>query len=340
MKKVLHLSFAYGGGVVSAINSYVKSSPDVEHFLAADIDNEFALSGENNIFVRTYNVDISFLGLLRLVLLVRRLNPDYIHLHSSFAGAIGRILFFLRRGLIYTPHCYSFERRDISNLKRAVFLFMESILTLKPYSLAACSPRELKLGSSIDIFNRFGIDLNRRQLLINFSNTSKSKWVGGQKTVVMIGRICPQKSPNFFAKVAHLVRNSSGREIDFIWVGGGDANEEKELIDSGVKVTGWISSDNVDSILKSAGLYFHSALWEGCPMSVLEAARLRMPIVSRDIPSIKSIGIKLLGKEEADCANKIVEFFDGDKTAYEQCEYVNLLCSSENQEKALKVLYV
>lgn len=53
---------------------------------------------------------------------------DIIHLHSSKAGFLGRIVSFLlgkSSRTIYTPHAISFLRLDVSPKKRKIFIWME-----------------------------------------------------------------------------------------------------------------------------------------------------------------------------------------------------------------------
>src|SRR5690606_40648002 len=66
-----------------------------------------------------------FRSVLELRKLLKKLNPEIIHLHSSKAGVLGRFansLFFSnKKKVFYTPHGYSFLRQDISSSKRKLF---------------------------------------------------------------------------------------------------------------------------------------------------------------------------------------------------------------------------
>mgnify|MGYP001485384163 CR=1 FL=1 len=56
---------------------------------------------------------------------------DIIHLHSSKAGFLGRIVSFLldkSKKTIYTPHAISFLRLDVSLKKRKIFIAMEKFV--------------------------------------------------------------------------------------------------------------------------------------------------------------------------------------------------------------------
>ncbi|MFS8630836.1 MAG: glycosyltransferase, partial [Bacillales bacterium] len=66
-----------------------------------------------------------FRSSLQLKKLLKELNPDLIHLHSSKAGVLGRLanslLFSNKKQIFYTPHGYSFLRLDVSATKRKLY---------------------------------------------------------------------------------------------------------------------------------------------------------------------------------------------------------------------------
>ncbi|WP_155487378.1 glycosyltransferase, partial [Vibrio campbellii] len=70
---------------------------------------------------------------------------------------------------------------------------------------------------------------------------------------------------------------------DITWIGGGERELEDQLRAQGIKVTGMIPRDEVVSLLKTSDLYLHTAAWEGMPLTILEAAKLHLPMVIRSI---------------------------------------------------------
>ena len=87
---------------------------------------------------------------------------------------------------------------------------------------------------------------------------------------------------------------ASALPLKWIWIGGGEAADERALRETGAEVTGWLSRSQALGWLATADVYVHTAAWEGLPVSLLEAAALGLPIVARRIPALESLGLPLL----------------------------------------------
>ncbi|TME46640.1 MAG: glycosyltransferase [Chloroflexi bacterium] len=102
------------------------------------------------------------------------------------------------------------------------------------------------------------------------------------------GRLTPQKHPEFFAAVARL-SSAADLPFTFTWVGDGPAHYRKLLLRSGVTVTGWLSSDDVAKQLAQCTVFLHTALYEGSPFALLDAAALGLPVVGRPVPGLREL---------------------------------------------------
>jgi len=338
--RVLHLSLSHGGGVISAMETYIQNSPFAEHFLVANVDENSAISfSEETKVSKIYNIALNLKGIIAIYKAVKEVKPSHIHLHSSHAGALGRLLFPFFKNIIYTPHCYAFERTDVSWFVNKLFFSVEWLFSLKPTIVAGCSPREVELGNLLGLTSLFSNGKNI--FLTNYSSPEK-KWLASaidSKTVVMVGRICPQKDAQFyidtFAELAKL-----DKVIKFVWLGGGSDEDMLALENEGITCTGWLAKDELLDKLCNSALYFHCAAWEGNPMSVLEAAAANMPIIARRISSLESIGLTSLADTPKECAKLIYTYFYEDsEVAVHQFKQVNELCSVSNQKKSLINLY-
>lgn len=214
----------------------------------------------------------------RLRRLLVELRPDVVHLHSSKAGALGRIAALgLGAVVIYQPHGLSYLREDVSAAKRTFYRLIERGLTWLPAEVVACSPGERDALRGV-------VPEARRRLVLNGVDLSVIRPATPEADVPRpvigtCGRIAPQKNPAFFAEVARTV----GDAAEFRWIGDGDAQGRALLESAGVRVLGWMSRDRVLEELGRLHIYLQTSAWEGLPVAVIEAMAARLPVVATDI---------------------------------------------------------
>ncbi|AIP64713.2 glycosyltransferase [Burkholderia thailandensis] len=233
--------------------------------------------------VKLRHIQMKGVPLLPMLLELRRtlvgIGPDIVHLHSSFAGFLGRIasLFALRgAALFYSPHCISFMRRDISALKRSAFVALERIACVKRCLYIACSASEREAVRA---------HLRRPAVVIENAVGAMPERDAGEPEdargpvlrIVTVGGIRVQKNPQLFAEIARRLRGSRMR---FTWIGDGDAVLKAQLRDAGVEVAGWLGRAEVAARLRRMDVYLSTSSWEGMPVSVIEAMLLGLPVVA------------------------------------------------------------
>lgn len=285
--KVLHVVESFGGGVVTALLSYVEATPELDHYLLRKERTE-SLSLDKELeraFVAVHDLPSSFADArVSVKQMVSSLDPTVVHAHSSLAGAIVRTAIRANaRSIVYTPHCYAFERKDVPFIARMAFKMAEKVLARNTTVVAACSARELELAG----------DLRRSQTAVHVPNASTPKnWSlgtrnetdGGSPTIIGVGRLSTQKDPEFFAAVIEAVNKET--PVRGIWIGDGEAVFRQSLVAAGVHITGWVTEDEVFQTLSTADVYVHSAKWEGMPLSLLEANGLGLPLIVRRVESM------------------------------------------------------
>jgi glycosyltransferase involved in cell wall biosynthesis len=293
MKKILHVSDNFGGGLVTAMQGYLANSPQHQHYLLAAKRAGYHDSMEwAQQFVGQYHLPSSPLkGTLTLRKLYREIKPDWVHLHSSFAGLYGRIALLPRSKVIYTPHCYAFERRDINILMRGVYQIIEQLLAIGSGTTAAVSPREMELAQGM-IAQQVTVMLPNIAVVPEAALMKRAQYERGDRLkIAMVGRLCPQKDPGFFLATVKESRRLK-LPVDFLWLGGGDEVWQKRLSAIGVRVTGWLDHAKMLDEMAQCDVYFHTAAWESGPLSVLEAAQLGLIMVCRSIPAIDTLPIR------------------------------------------------
>jgi glycosyltransferase involved in cell wall biosynthesis len=335
---VLHVVEAYGGGVAAVLNDYVASLPDVDHVVLA-----YRRPGSqigSDLLGRAELIDMPSgkLAQMRAVRsAVKRLHPDVIHAHSSYAGGYVRAATG-RYGarIVYSPHCYAFQRRDVPGIVRAGYWLMEAALSFRTDGVAAVGEWEQVLAHRLPRPKTVVLVPHHVQLPADLVNNAEAD--GGP--VVAVGRIRPQKDPAFFASAARDARLLGGNR-EWRWVGGGDEHLERLLRDSGVTVTGWQPRETVLRELASAHAYVHTAAWEGNPVTVLEAASVGLPIVARDIPPVRHAGVDRLAATPIEMAQQVLALDDLDRWRGAMDESVKFVSrnNARSQGDALRELY-
>jgi glycosyltransferase involved in cell wall biosynthesis len=282
-KTLLIFCEAFGGGVLTVIRDQVRairSDDNNTHIVIVycyrpetPLDVHLLFPGCEMIAMSRSRDDglISLYNEFKSVIAFREF--DAVHLHSSYAGFIGRfLLFFKGCRIFYTPHCYSFLDSSKNFVKRFIYLIAEIFLA-RIGSTISCGDTEhfisKKIGAnSILIRNGVGFSCIDEGVL------------DGDKIydAVSAGRICSQKGFSDFSKLADLNQSN----LKFLWIGGGDL-EFKEY------VTGWVDRAAVISFLGSSKLYISTAKWEGLPVAPIEAQYLGLPIVALKAPGVNDV---------------------------------------------------
>ena len=286
-KKILYIVEAMGGGVftyvVDMTNELIKEfdvfvayavRPQTPQNYREYFDNRVQLIEVEN-FCREINPVKDIEALCEIKKIANNIKPDIIHLHSSKAGVIGRMAFaFEKIPLFYTPHGYSFLMKDTSRLKRTVYWLIEKTFSLVDCMTISCSYGEyletLKLTRNATYVNN-GInvsDLNEK--LLDVKETEH------EFTVFTIGRICYQKNPKLFNEIAKALP-----KIKFLWIGDG---EDRDKLDSeNIEITGWLKRDEALAKSANADVFILTSLWEGLPISLLEAMYMKKPCIVSDV---------------------------------------------------------
>lgn len=229
-------------------------------------------------------------ALLELYRSIKNNNIDIVHTHSSKAGILGRWAARLAKAgaILHTVHGWSFHDYQ-SRPKRRFFIWLEKLSAKFTDRIIVVShhDREKGLKNRIGEKNkylliRYGIDY-RDFTNKNGQNLRKEFGIVASDLVVgMIACLKPQKSPQDFIKLADLVRQTVP-EVKFILIGDGILrNKVQSLItklnlQNTVILTGW--RRDIPQILSVLDVFTLNSLWEGLPITVLEAMAACRPVI-------------------------------------------------------------
>ncbi|WP_191089220.1 glycosyltransferase family 4 protein [Microbacterium radiodurans] len=282
---MLHVTDRYGGGVAAALHTYLENSPvGIEHhLLAATPDGTGVAAGTRSGFASSRPLPGAWVAqALALHSAVRELRPDVVHAHSSMSGVLVRIaLRGTRQRIVYSPHCYAFERTDTR--LRPLYRLAERMLLTRSGVTATCSEWESRLA-----VEALGAHPDRVRHVPNVAGAGFRDAddalapAGSVMSVLGIGRLTAQKDPLRFLDAVERLRGA-GVDVDPVWVGGGDAALAATLTAAGVTVVPWADHVAVRARLRAAHVYLHCAAWEGFPLALLEAASVGVPVLARQI---------------------------------------------------------
>jgi len=243
--------------------------------------------------------------LFQLRSIIKSYNNPIVHLHSSKAGALGRLASWGLKEVtvIHTPHAYFYLSK--TGWKRRVFLSIEKIL--KPFTdyVVTTSPSEsnrsqndvgFKLDKIITLTNSIDIEkLNSYQVTSEVrDNISDTR---GANRVVMIARISYQKNVEMFLDV--VSRLKSDKRIRFQLIGIGYYEDDRKTMNTMLENRGieegdleiipWVKQEELFKILAKTKVFVLTSRYESFGYVVAEAAALGVPSVATNVDGIKDI---------------------------------------------------
>lgn len=313
--KILHI-----GNLKSGIDTYVRNtvalaSDKFEFVIVNGADDNSKPYMRHGKQVKTYSIDMyralnpvkDIKAVMQAIKIIKKEKADLVHCHSAKGGVIGRFAAFLTgTKVVYTAHAFSFLSAE-SAKKKQIFLLLEKIAKLNSY-LLACSDSERELGIKVVGFNEKKAfawnnavpDADKGLTRISqISRISSQKNEAsdlpvpkeGERYITSIGRPSYQKNPLFMVEVAHGI-HLKHPDIKFYLLGVGFYSpmleDMKRLIhqydmDDTFYLLPWLSHEETLKYVKGSLLYFMTSLYEGLPISVIEAMSLGKAIVASDV---------------------------------------------------------
>lgn len=284
---VLHVAETLKGGIASYLDELIPhqvatyGSHNIVLLVPEDQISE--ISKSNGVTILTFpgrggrgmHIISIILALLRYI---PHLNPNLIHVHSTFAGLATRLfsaLFSLPCKIIYCAHGWAFDR-DISSSNKWILRSIEVFLS-RWCSLIICISRH-------DFHSAIAAKIPPEKLIC-ISNAISQRfeigdapiWPVDCKRFIFVGRLDRQKGADLFIESLKQLK-----EPAFAYLVGAkviDSFDLKGLPDN-VKATGWLSRAQIQAYLASADVVVVPSRWEGFGLVALEAMRAGKPVIA------------------------------------------------------------
>lgn len=311
MKKIVHVAQS-AGGVAEYLYSFLKNFNDevYEHIIIVSEDYRDQIErfkpyvAEIHIVPMTRDINLkSDIGaIFKLKKKLKIIKPDIVYLHSSKAGALGRmaLLFNFSTKIIYNAHGWYFNAK-INKKKKILFATIERLLAFKTNVIVNISESEYnsaikyKIASSkkmVVIDN--GIDFTKFDNQKQYREETRNRYNIKSEDIVIgvVGRLTEQKDPDTSIKAFNLLHKEQ-KNIKLMFVGSGDLEKKVVLyakqnnLEKDIIITGWVN--NVEEYIPAFDIAILPSKWEGFGLVIIEYMACDKPIVATDVGGISNI---------------------------------------------------
>lgn len=287
-KRILMISSSskIGGGTKHMFILGKKINSEFEVFYAIPHNNNFSnfLNKENHFPIPERK--INFFEIIKLRKFINNQSIDIIHAHGKGAAAIARLsAIFLNKKIIYTFHgihlqCHSF----ISKIIYIVFEFVMGRIDSHKIFVSKSEKKYAKL-SKIFIGKNNSIITNgvktRDIKVFSKKNKIEKNDIFSNLNVISVCRFEDQKNIVELMQIAEKLK-----EYNFILIGEGSKwhAAKKYIHERSLKNIFLLGTKkNVFYYLKKSDVYLSTSLYEGLPISIIEAMSIGLPIIASNV---------------------------------------------------------
>jgi len=254
----------------------------------------------NKLSVNTYSLNVTNIcdlhSFLRLFRLFKKINPDILHTNLFYSHIMGRLvsIFFGFKviGTIHNTLHYN--------------LFMQFLLKitdfLNDYNIAVCKkvkkvllekkiskPNKIKVIYNSVVYDRYQNELDLTEI-DKYKNDLALK--NNDKVLISIGRLENPKGYLNLIKSIKIIDNKYDN-YKLLIIGKGNLYQalKKEIKKNNLeqKIKLLSEREDIEKLLKISDIYIMSSLWEGLPISLLEAMASGLPVIATKVGGINEV---------------------------------------------------
>lgn len=342
--KIVHIVQSPCGGVSEYLYYFLKNfkNNDYENYIiASDKYNEYIEKFKKyckKIYIvpmkRQINIISDLTSIFKIKKILKEIKPNVAYLHSSKAGALGRIamLFNFKIKILYNAHGWYFNA-DIKNKKKNFYATIERILALKTDKIINISKSEYDSALKYKIASdkkmciiENGVDLLKFKNSDKYRTRIRKKYNIKNNEIIIgvVGRISEQKDPLTMIKAFNEIYQQRD-DVKLMFVGSGELEEtvkkyakENNLLNV-IIFTGWVN--NVEKFIPAFDIAILPSKWEGFGLALIEYMACNKPIVASNVGGISNIitdkknGLLFEKGNYKELANKIEILINNDELA-------------------------
>lgn len=293
--KILHAAETIIGGVATVINQLSGIEEDgISQIYLVPLAQRDAMRNISDDTIFTFNRSgrniYSLLRLaVKLIVVIKKHSPEIVHLHSSFAGTIGRIAIFLSCPLhppkiVYSPHGWSFIM-DNSFFKKKMYSLVERLLAPLTAKVICVSDYEKKIAVE------YKIPPSKLAVVYNgvappSKTLHESPFSEGVINFIYVGRLDYAKGFDILLKAVAGLNN-----YDFHLTVIGSAVHSDLRITSrpDLSYTGWLPPEEIQRYYQHADFLVMPSRWEAFGLTAVEAYSYKLPVLASNCCSLPEI---------------------------------------------------
>ncbi|WP_426391082.1 glycosyltransferase [Variovorax sp. R-27] len=274
--KVLHVAETLKGGLetyLRIVSNFQKNSPEisqVKFILPGTVD---WLNPESAHVVPTARSPLSLVGYAaRVKKIIESERPSVLHLHSSIAGGIVRVMAMLGQipsevKIVYCSHGWAFDQAA-SRYKKSAYRWIERLLSSRSDAIICISRHEVRIASKSGIRRCTcipnGIDSVSPRLPSQLLPDEAER---SQRKVLFVGRLDRQKG------IDVLLDSYNRIQPNFKLIVVGDAVRNDLFLPKSdrVEFKGWLEKDELDAVYQDCDAIIVPSRWEGFGLVAVEA---------------------------------------------------------------------
>ena len=275
----------------SPMGSWVQRAqniPDIRVLLKKDIKREIHLISD-------------FVAFWKIYLHIRREGYDIVHTHSSKTGVLGRAASQLAGVPVVVHTIHGFPFNDYMNFfVRKFYIFLEKMASKWADKMITVSNLNMEKAIALEIAQRekfvniySGIELDSFNIKTDIPKKRKDLNIPPRHFVVgMVGRLSPQKAPQYFIQAAAYVIKDIPNTM-FLLVGDGSLRAGLERLtfrlglENNIRFLG--ERDDIPEILSVFDVFVLSSLWEGLGRALTEAMAMAKPTVATSVEGVPEL---------------------------------------------------
>lgn len=299
--RIMHVAETAKGGIASYLSELVpaQTAEFGAHNICVLIPDrdlgEVTFDGDCNVQTfgckrRSWGALLNLYG--KFSALLREFNPDIVHLHSSFAGFVGRMRIFVlyrRPVIVYCPHGWSFGRES-SLFGKLVYSYVERVLALRTDHIINISRFEQNLAET------YGLPRKKMEVIYHGiadrPSEARRAWPGDDRKVriLFVGRLDHQKGFDVALRLIDELPHQF-----HLYVAGANVLRHRTRgwaeMAGRVHHLGWLSRHDLNRYYKAADYVLMPSRWEGFGLVAIEAMKNGVPVISSDRGALPEINV-------------------------------------------------